>query len=693
MKNTVLIRKLTALLTALVLLLSIGAAGAEAQPVESAAPVFGTPWVNSNVIGNLPAESPEAKDDFYLNTNYFAIANSQENGYDRMTAVNSEVQDVIMRLIESGEDLGNDVAQLRILFELGSDTDRLTKEGLSPVQPYLDRINAVQSLQELNDLLLAEDFPFSPYIATYTAAGGLDKENIVLLTPALSLSDDPITGLEFYGSPINEAGLMNLLGLNNAVYSGISASDMGYSQEEAPGKVVEFVNMEISYAHLSGTTGYFLNSEYGTYADSCVFMTPEETYALSTSFPLEGTLKKFGRDKSASFAATGPEWIKALDDLWKEENLAQLKELTSFKVLMECYPFLDQDKANVIRTFLSGTPASVGKVNGYAVCNRCVTLPGLLSSLYVEYGLGQETVDRLKNLTNDLIDTYCEMVSESEWLSESGKENALAKLKNMNLNVLVPADGYMDFSGLKLTPASEGGSLLDAYLAIKAYRNEKENEMIGQKATSDMVWRVLAPTMINCFYDANSNSINVLPGFVTSSVYSKDMTDMELLGTLGTVIAHEISHGFDFLGSQFNAQGIGEPILSDADKDAFLARVQKVVDYFDKIEVLPGITCSGNNLKIENSADLSGLLAAAKLAGSDPNNDLDAFFRSYAQLYGYATQYYTISVLNNMDTHAARYLRVNVPVQMCPEFVKTYNIQEGDGMYVSPENRLIIWGK
>ncbi len=693
MKQTVLLRKLAALLTAFILLLSIGAAGAEALPAESSAPIFGTPWVNSNVMGNLPAESPEAKDDFYLNSNYFLLSSYQQEGYDQMTAPNNDVQDVVMKFIESEEDLGSDVAQLRILFELGSDTDRLTKEGISPVQPYLARIAAVQSLQELNALLTAEDFPFSPYIAAYTAPGGLDKENVVLLAPALSMSDDPITGAEFYGSPVDEAGLMNMIGLSNAIYASIAAGNLGYTQEEAPGKVVDFINMEVSYVHHSGTTAYFQTAEYGTYGRSYTFMTPGDTYALSTDFPLEATLKKFGKDKSTAFTTTNPEWIKALNDLWKEENLAALKELTAFKVLMECYPFLDQEKANVIRLYSAGSGVYTAKVNGYAVCNRCTTLPGLVSRLYVENGLGRETVDRLKKMTNDLIDTYCEMVSETEWLSESGKQKALDKLKNMNLNILEPADGYMDFSGLKLTPASEGGSLLDAYLAIKAYRNEKENEMIGQKATSDLLWRIMAPTMINCFYESTTNSINVLPGFVTSSVFDKGMTDMDLLGTIGTVIAHEISHGFDYLGSQFDARGRGEPILSDADREAFLARVQKIVDFFDKIEILPGVYCFGNNLKMENAADLSGMLVAAKLAGSDPNNDLDVFFRSYARLYAYAVQYYVVSVMNNYDTHAARYLRVNVPVQMCPEFVKTYNIQEGDGMYVAPENRLVIWGK
>ncbi len=692
MKNTIWLRKLTALAAAFVLMMSFGAAGGEALPVESAAPPFGTPWINSNVIGNLPAKSPEAKDDFYLNTNYFTIANAQQTGFDQMTAPNSEIKDVVMEKLLSGEELGEDIAQLRILFELGSDTDRLTREGIDQVRPFLDRIAAVQSLSGLNDLLLADDFPFSPYISTYTVPGGLDKENIVLLAPALSMSDDPLTGIEFYGKTVTEAELMNMMGLSNAIYAVIAARDLGCSGEEVSARIVDWINMEVSYVHHCGTTSWFLTRDYGEYAKSYAFLTPEELYALCPDFPLENTIKKFGRDKSAAFAATGPEWLKALNDLWKEENLPALKELTAFKVLMECYPYLDQDNANAIR-LIGGNEVLTGEANGYAVCNRATTLPALTSTLYVEYGLGRETVDRLRKMTEDLTATYCEMVRETEWLSESSRQKALDKLQNMRLNVLEPVDGYIDFSGLKLTPASEGGSLLDAYLAIKAYRNEKENEMLGQKSRADLVWRVLSPININAFYDATTNSINVLPGFVTSSVYRKDMTDMELLGSVGSVIAHEISHGFDFLGSQFDAQGLGEPILSEADQEAFLARVQQVVDYFDRVEVLPGVYCDGTNLKMENAADLSGLLAAAKLAGSNPDNDLDAFFRSYARLYAYAIPDYVMKMLNTIDTHGARYMRVNFPVQMCPEFVKTYGIQEGDSMYVSPENRIVIWGK
>ncbi len=691
MKNIVLLRKMTALLTALALLLSIGAAGAGALPSDSPAPLFGTPWINSNAIGNLPPEIPEAKDDFYLNTNYLSIADAPETGFERMTDPTSNLKDVVMKVIESGEASGEDMAQLRILFDLGSDTERLTREGISPVQPYLNRIAAVRSLQELNELLLSDDFPFSPYITAPVTAGGPDRENIVLLLPALSMSDESFTGVEYYGAPIDVWSLVNMLNLSNAVYPTIAAGHLGYAGEEALEKAVELINTEISYVRHTGTTAYFLSAEYGTFGESYRFMTPAETYALCPEFPLEATLRKFGKEKTRAFATICPEWLKALNDLWKEENLALLRELTAFKVLMECCPFLDQEQANVVR-LNAGFEASTEKNNGYAVCCRSVTLPGLVSQLYVEYGLGSETVDRLTKMAGDLVHTYCEMVSETEWLSEAGKEKILGKLKNMRLNVLAPADGYMDFSGLKLIPASEGGSLLDAYLAIKAYRNEKENEMIGRKATADLIWRAVSPTMVNCFNDIITNSINIFPGFLTSSVYRKDMSDMELLGSLGSIIAHEISHGFDFFGSQFNDQGIGESILNDADLEAFLARVRKIVDYFDSIEVLPGVYCSGNNLKMENTADLMGLLAAAKLAGSDPSNDLDAFFRSFARLYSAAFPYNIMIVLNTMDTHAARYLRVNVPLQMCPEFVKTYGIQEGDGMYVSPENRLGLLG-
>ena len=282
---------------------------------------------------------------------------------------------------------------------------------------------------------------------------------------------------------------------------------------------------------------------------------------------------------------------------------------------------------------------------------------------------------------------------ETEWISEETRANALEKLDNMTLNILGPKDGYIDFSGLQLKSSDEGGTLLSNYLAIKKYRNELENAMIGRPATADFTWREISTAITNAFYDPMTNSINIMPAFINGLNWWDGITEMEIIGGLGTVIGHEISHGFDFCGSQFNGYGEPTPILADDDLENFLNRVNQIVAYYDGLTVLPGIATPGNDLKMENTADLMGVKAAAILAASKENADMKTFFEMYAKLYVQVTEYYIAVMFMQLDTHAPNVLRVNVNAQMTPEFYEAFGVQEGDGMYLKPEDRLVVWGK
>ena len=197
----------------------------------------------------------------------------------------------------------------------------------------------------------------------------------------------------------------------------------------------------------------------------------------------------------------------------------------------------------------------------------------------------------------------------------------------------------------------------------------------------------------DAFYDPVTNSINIMPAFINGLNWWDGITEMEIIGGLGTVIGHEMSHGFDFYGSQFNGYGEPTPILADDDLEKFQNRVNQIVAYYDGLTVLPSIATPGNDLKMENTADLMGVKAAAILAASKENADMKTFFEMYAKLYAQITEYYIAVMLMQLDTHAPNVLRVNVNAQMTPEFYEAFGVQEGDGMYLKPEDRLVVWGK
>ena len=686
-------KKLIALLLCICLALgmTVGAV-AEALPVEETAELFGSPWVNSMVTGNLPEPAPDLKDDFYTAVNYDVLAANQGGMYMPMMSGSAEVEAAVTALLQDGSVAGDDIAQLKIFWEQAADIDALRAAGYSQVTPYLDRIDAAGSLEELNAVLTAEDFPFSPYLTMPVAPLALNDENGVWIIPGLSMTNDFLNGVNSYTEPVkDQAALLKKAGtLDRLQYGSGMLATLGVESEKIGDTMVDLFNTEVSYVSKTYSDAASALADYGYITDAPQRLSPEEMDSLCSSFPLSATLKKFGKDKAAAYIVQYPEWLKAMDALWTEENLDKLKILTRFKVLMEVAPFLSIDSINEMRA-ASGQPLLDEATNPWNVCNRVETFGHLLGKLYAEQVLGSGVKEKLTTMTKELVETYRTLLNETEWLSEESREKALEKLDIMRLNVLEPDGGYYDFSGLKLTPSSEGGSLFTNYLAIKTYLNEQENSYIGKPAKADLAWKSCNPTIANCFYDPFSNTVNIIPGFVITYNCPKDATEEQMLGGIGSVIAHEISHAFDYAGSQCDAYGRGIAFLTEADREIFLSKVKAVEDYYNAITVMPGVNCNGTLLRVENTADLAGTKAAAMLAKSK-GLDLQAFFRENARLYANAVPESIILMLLD-DTHALSYLRVNVNVQMVDEFYEAFDVREGDGMYVKPEERLKTWGK
>jgi len=683
------ITALAALVLALVM--TVGAF-AEALPAEEPAELFGSPWVNSMVVGNLPETAPDLKDDFYAAVNYDVLAANQGGMYMPIMTAAAELEAAVTALLQDGSQTGNEITQLKIFWEQAADMDALRSAGYSQVTPYLERISAVGSLEELNAVLTAEDFPFSPYLTMPVAPLALNEENGVWIYPALSLTTDILNGTNNYTEPAADAAelMQKISSLDRNMYLKDTLTTLGVEAEKVGDTMLDLFNTEVSYVSKTYNEATAALADYGYITDAPQRLSPEDLASLCSRFPLTATLKKFGKDKASAYIVLYPDWLKALDSLWIEENLDRLKLLTGFKVLMEAAPFLNPDPVNEIRAQNGKVTLDVA-TNPWNVCNQADTFGQLLAKLYAENVLGSGLKEKLTAMTQELVETYRTLLNETEWLSAESREKALEKLDNMRLNVLEPDGGYYDFSGLKLTPSSEGGSLFTNYLVLKAYLNEQENSCIGKPAKADLAWKVCNPTIANCFYDPFSNTVNLLPGFMFSYNCPKDATEEQMLGGLGTVIAHELSHAFDYAGSQCDAYGRGIAFLTEADQEIFLGKVKAVEDYYNAIIVMPGVNCQGTLLRVENTADLAGLKAAAMLAKTK-GLDLQAFFRENARIYATAVPESTITALLN-DTHALSYLRVNVNLQMVDEFYEAFDVKEGDGMYVKPEERLKTWGK
>lgn len=677
------------------------------KPAESSPPAqtetddapFGSPWVDSLLSANAPAQTPEAKDDLYLHFNCETLRGSEGVYFLQLKANPNEMTDYVTSVIKDASRHASpdgayseaELEQLRIFFGQAADLETLRAARLTELEPYLERVRAAETLEELNGVLAAEDFPFSPFLYFTVSAYDMSAGNNVFIYPEFLFVDN-FDGAEHYQNSDDPAVMLanRYVALQNAPQILLDLYLLGLSEAEAEEKLMLLLELESAYGAYAGYNDRYLSQPFGAFGAATVNLSLDELAELCPNYPVRETVEKLGKAASPFFSLFGTDWLQVLSAVWIEDNLEILKLMTMAKILRECDPYVDKTFYAIERGLLDANAIDPTATAVYA-CNRPDTFSLLIGKIYTADHYGDAEIARLTTLGEKLIAAFRRLIDRTPWLGEASREKLTEKLDHMRLNILSPDGGYPDFSDLGLVPTEEGGSLLGNYLKLKAWRNARENALLGRDAL--VSWNVAPTTNAGCYYDFDTNSINILPGFPASQNYGPGVTDETLLATYGWMMAHEISHGFDFSGAQFDAYGTANPVFDETDLDAYLAIVDRLAAYYDGIEVLPGTFVVGDRVKNEAAADLIGLQLVLELAKEIPGFDYDAFFGSAARYMFMVvpSEVYVQEIL--ADEHPAHYLRINVNAQMCPEFYETYGVSEGDGMYLPASERIRFWGE
>lgn len=655
----------------------------------------GKPWVTSVLQGNLPDEAPAAKDDLYTHYAYDWLKEHQEAPatVKNMLVAGAEIPTLMAGIITDESISNHDLDQMRVLYNQAADFETLKETGLSEVQPYLDRIDAVTSLDELEALLTGDDFPFSPFVLSLIGTSDLRANYIVSVGPNLLYADPLLSGGIFYQDAESEeqqaafdAGL-TVKGQDVLV----DQMAMGVSQEDAYAEFKKLTAFEKTYGKYADYAGEYNGQGYGANAQATKdgLLTLDEMCDLCPNFPLRETLQKLGKAGSSLYS-TKPAWLKAFNNAWTDDNLDNLKTIARNKVLQETRPYRDPTGFNEIMGPIGGTVQDETTF-AYNACGSLDTFAQVLAKSYVDEVVGPEAKTRMTSMTNDLLDVYRDLINETPWIGDESKAALIEKVDHMTLNILEPDGGYFDYSDLELKTTEEGGTLFSNYLTLKQYRLDRESELVNTPAHATYSWLALGPIVNNAFYDSSNNSINVNPGYMSRLTYNADMSEADMFSTIGFTLAHEISHAFDYSGSQYNAYGEPTPVFAKEDVDAFVQKTTSLADYYSTIEVAPGTKVDGTNVVGEAAADLSGMQAILVLGDKTDGFDYETFCSQYANYWASVANEATFPVLV-ADTHPLDNLRMNVCSQMFDTMYDKLGVKEGDGMYLAPEDRIVIWG-
>lgn len=311
-------------------------------------------------------------------------------------------------------------------------------------------------------------------------------------------------------------------------------------------------------------------------------------------------------------------------------------------------------------------------------------MPEAFERGYLEIEGKPERKALVTNLILQVIEKYKETVETYTWLDEQTKAKVYSKLDKMTFQSCysekMKAYPLIDETNISTIP------LLEIY---HRYQNWIYSLKSNGMFEDDYSWISMPSYTVNAYYNPYNNSFCILNGLL-GGVPSEGEIE-EVLGSIGVVIGHEISHSIDSTGSLFDENGNYTDWWTTASKKQFIKKVDNMVAFYNKIGVSSTLYVDGDNVNGEATADMGGMHIALEIAKELDNFDYDLFFRTYANLW-LTSPYPEDKISNrNQNAHPFEYLRVNVVVSQFEEFFKTYNIKYGNKMYIPEDQRIAIW--
>ena len=694
----------------LLLSIAIAAALAGCQQQDSA-PAADTGAAPATTAAELPPTAAFALSDLDTSANACEDLNAFVNGKwlaahpvpsDRTTWGSFEMLD------ERSEVASRNIAEAAAANESASGLDKLVGDiyatgmdeaavnaaGLAPIQPILDRIDAIQSPADIAQYLRDEfaagrgevfsfggeaDFKNSSQVIGYAFQGGL-----ALPEKAYYLEDGPKKGDDSY-KKIREAYVVHVSKqLQNA------GVDKAAADEQA--KAVLAFETRLAKASISRIEMRDPNNQYH-------YVTVAEADKTAKNFPWSTFMQSQGLDVEG-FSLSQPKFFAEFDRMVADVPVEDWKAYLKIHAIDGMAPYLADTFADERFDFFNRTLR--GQKEQKDRWKRVMdavegTVGEALGQLYVKQYFPPESKAAMEKLVDNLRASLKNRLENLEWMSDETKQKAIAKW-----NSFMPKIGYPDKwrSWDGLSTSREGYA--ENILAAAKFNRDWQFGKIG-KPVDRTEWG-MTPQTVNAYYNPLQSEI-VFPAAILQPPFFDPDADPALnYGGIGAVIGHEMLHGYDDQGSQFDAEGNFANWWQDADRKGFEARTAKLVKQFDDYESIDGLHVKGELTLGENIADLGGLTVAYDAyrkaladAGIDPDAEIDGYTPDQRFFINWATVWrrnYTpdeLKVRLNTDPHApAKFRAIGAPSNM-PAFAAAFQCEPGQPMVRSGDQRVVIW--
>ena len=582
---------------------------------------------------------------------------------------------------------GSAAQKIGDLYNMAMDSVTLNKQGAEPVKAMLDKIAGMKDKSEIVPMMTEmAHIGIGTYFHSYVYA---DPKNSSLNIFQMGQGGINLGEKEYY---LDTDSITQNIREQYKLYIGKLFQLAGFSEADAQQKVADVMELETAIAKVSRSATELRDPEANYHK-----MSFDELKKTISGIDWDAYMKGLGIQVPAELNVEQVEPIQEVARLMNTLPLSKHVSYLEYNLLDAAASCLSDDfvaaRFDFYGKVLSGRQVNqprwkraVNSVNGM--------LGELVGEMYVEKYFPAAAKERMVKLVKNLQTALGERIDAQEWMSDSTKIRAHEKLAAFHVKVGYP-DKWKDYSKLEIKN--------DSYWANVCRASEWGfNDMysrIGKPVDKDE-W-LMTPQTVNAYYNPSTNEICFPAAILQPPFFNMEADDAANYGAIGVVIGHEMTHGFDDQGRQFDKDGNLTDWWAPGDADRFKERAQVMVDFFNKIEVLPGLQANGELTLGENLADHGGLNVAylafqnatkdAPLGVVDGFTPEQRFFLAYATLWAGNIRDEQIRVYTKSDPHSLGKWRVNGALPHIQAWYDAFHITPSDPLYVAPENRVNVW--
>lgn len=644
-------------------------------------------------------QSVRPADDFYqfacggwMKNNPLPAAYSRYGSFDKLGENNNKRINAILDELKNDNYEAESVERkLSDLYKLAIDSVRRNKEGVSPLMPIIERMEKAKNVEQLFDIQLSlakygnDEF----FVSYYGTDRKNSKQNILnirqggltLRQKSYYLDEDEAT------TAIREAYKKHIVRMFTL---------FGFSEKAAQQKMQNIMKLETTLAKASKAPAELRDPEANYHRMSRAdFNGRYPNVKLDRQLAASGIDKKYVED----LVVGQPEFMDAANGLIGSLTADEYRDYMEWGQIMDGVSYLSDDVIAANFDFFGKTMS--GRKEDYPLWKRATqqvegVMGQALGKIYVEKYFPASSKERMVTLVKNLQKALSERIDEQDWMSQETKKNAQEKLGTFYVKIGYP-DKWDDISGLSIDPEkSYYDNMLECSRFWQAFMLDKT---LGKPVDRDQ-WG-MTPQTVNAYYNPTTNEICFPAGILQPPFFDASADDAFNYGAIGVVIGHEMTHGFDDSGRNYDKDGNMKDWWTKEDAKKFNEKADLCDNFFSAIKVLPDLNANGRFTLGENLADHGGLQVAytafknatknSKPADKDVYTADQRFFMAYAGVWAGNITDEEIRNRTKSDPHSLGRWRVNGALPHIDAWYEAFGVKEGDKLYLPKSERLELW--